>query len=184
MNKVDNEIKEKFKQAENLRFSNKFEEAIKLFKEIVEKIPDFNPALHNIGVCYTGLNRLDEAEKYYLKCLNLKAVHFQSLNNLAKIYLERKDFKRALPLLQKSLFQVPNQEKVAESLAACLFNLNIKDDLNLICEQALKRYPSNELFPVFYGKNLLRMGKHRKGLKVLKDKTGAIEFSEKKFKLI
>ena len=184
MNKADNEIKEKFKQAENLRFSNKFEEAIKLFKEIVEKIPDFNPALHNIGVCYTSLNKLDEAEKYYLKCLNLKAVHFQSLNNLAIIYLERKDFKRALPLLQKSLFQVPNQEKVAESLAVCLFNLNIKDDLNLICEQALKRYPSNELFPVFYGKNLLRMGKHRKGLKVLKDKTGVIEFSEKKFKLI
>ena len=83
MTEVNNEIKDKFQQAENLRFSKKFEEAIKIFKEIIEKISDFNPALHNIGVCYTSLNKLDEAEKYYLKCLNLKAVHFQTLNNLA-----------------------------------------------------------------------------------------------------
>ena len=184
MNNTENEIKNKFQQAENLRFLNKFEEAIKLFEEIVEKIPDFNPALHNIAVCYTNLNRLDEAEKYYIKCMNLKAVHFQTLNNLAKIYLGKKDFIKALPLLQKSLSQVPNQEKVAESLALCLFNLNIKDDLNLICEQAIKRYPLNKLFPIFYGKNLLKMGKHQKGLEILNNATGMIEFKEKNFKLV
>ena len=34
MTQVNNEIKDKFQQAENLRFSNKFEEAIKVFYEI------------------------------------------------------------------------------------------------------------------------------------------------------
>ena len=184
MTEVNNEIKDKFQQAENLRFSNKFEEAIRIFKEIVEKIPDFNPALHNIGVCYTSLNKLDEAEKYYLKCLNLKAVHFQTLNNLAVIYLGKKEFLKALPLLKNSLAQAPNQEKVAESFAECLFYLNLKDDLNLFGEQAIKRYPLNEIFPIFYGKNLLKMGKHQEGLKVLKDINGVIEFNDQSYNLV
>ena len=184
MTEVNNEIKDKFQQAENLRFSNKFEEAIRIYKEIVEKIPDFNPALHNIAVCYTSLNKLDEAEKYYIKCLKLKGIHFQTLNNLAKIYLEKKEFKRALPLLQNSLSKIPNQEKVAESFAECLFYLNLKDDLNLFGEEAIKRYPLNEIFPIFYGKNLLKMGKHQEGLKVLKDINGVIEFNEESYNLV
>ena len=184
MTEVNNEIKDKFQQAENLRFSNKFEEAIRIYKEIVEKIPDFNPALHNISVCYTSLNKLDEAEKYYIKCLKLKGIHFQTLNNLAKIYLEKKEFKRALPLLQNSLSKIPNQEKVAESFAECLFYLNLKDDLNSFGEQIIKRYPLNEIFPIFYGKNLLKMGKHQEGLKVLKDINGVIEFNEESYNLV
>ena len=184
MTEVNNEIKDKFQQAENLRFSNKFEEAIRIYKEIVEKIPDFNPALHNIAVCYTSLNKLDEAEKYYIKCLKLKGIHFQTLNNLAKIYLEKKEFKRALPLLQNSLSKIPNQEKVAESIAECLFYLNLFNDLNVFIEQALKKFPSNKVFQIFYGKNLLKMGKYKKGLKVLKDTTGVIEFDDEKFSLV
>ena len=79
MTEVNNEIKDKFQQAENLRFSKKFEEAIKIFKEIIEKIPDFNPALHNIGVCYTSLNKLDEAEKYYIKMFKFKSCSFSNI---------------------------------------------------------------------------------------------------------
>ena len=184
MTEVNHEIKEKFQKAENLRFSNKFEEAIKIFKEILEKIPDFNPALHNIGVCYTSLNKLDEAEKYYLKCLNLKGIHFQTLNNLAKIYLEQKNYVKAFPLLKNSLSKLPNQEKVAESMAECMFNLKFIKELDLFCSHALKTYPSNEIFPIFYGKNLLRLGNHKKGVEVLTKVTGAIEFSQEKFKII
>ena len=50
--------------------------------------------------------------------------------------------------------------------------------LNLFGKEAIKRYPLNEIFPIFYGKNLLKMGKHQEGLKVLKATNGVIEFNE------
>lgn len=184
MNIVNDEIKNKFQEAEDLRFKNRFEDAIKIYKEIVKKIPDFNPALHNIGVCYTNLKKIDEAEKYYVKCLNLNGIHFQTLNNLAKIYLEKKNYVKAFPLLKNSLSKVPNQEKVAESMAECMFNLKFTKELDLFCSHALKTYPSNKIFPIFYGKNLLRLGNHKEGVKQLTKITGAIEFSDEKVKII
>ena len=184
MSIVNDEIKKKFQEAEDLRFKNRFEEAIKIYKELVQKIPDFNPALHNIGVCYTNLNKINEAEKYYVKCLNFKGIHFQTLNNLAKIYLEQKNYIKAFPLLKNSLSKAPNQEKVAESMAECMFNLKFIKELDLFCSHALKTYPSNKIFSIFYGKNLLRSGNHKKGVEVLTKVTGAIEFSEETLKII
>ena len=184
MNKIDQRTIEKFKKAEELFTEKKIDESIKNYKEILNFNPSFLPALNNIASCYEYLNKLAEAETYYSKCVSLKSDELIFLNNLSNIYLKQKKFNQALPLLKNSLAQAPNQEKVAESFAECLFSLNLKDDLNLFGEQAIKRYPLNEIFPIFYGKNLLKMGKHQEGLKVLKDINGVIEFNEESYNLV
>ena len=47
----------------------------------------------------------------------------------------------------------------------------------------LEKFPDNKTIKYYYGKNLLRINKHQKGLDFIKESSGVIEFGEKKFKL-
>ena len=69
--KIDEKTEKKFLEAENYRLKEDFEKAIVIFKSILKQYPNLPPALNNIAICFTGLNQLDEAEKFYLKCLDI-----------------------------------------------------------------------------------------------------------------
>ena len=183
MQKIDSETEKKFLEAENYRAKKDFRKAIEIFESILEKFPDLPPALHNIAICYTELNKIEEAEKSYLKCLNIEPVSLLSINNLAKLYYNKGQFKKALPILQKSLIKKNDQEIVVEITAQCLFELNLPKDTDLFCRQALKNFPQNKNLKTFHGKNLLRLNKHSEGLKYLNESTGMIEFGENNFKI-
>jgi len=67
-------------------------------KAIQEKIllpehPDYTRSLHNLGVLYADIGRLDEAESHYLKAIAIRrktspADYARSLTNLANLYFD------------------------------------------------------------------------------------------------
>ena len=65
-----------------------------------------------MALCYTEINNLEEAEKLYLKCLNVEPVSPLSIKNLAKLYYNTKQFKKALPILRKYLLMKDDQEDI------------------------------------------------------------------------
>ena len=71
---IDKETEKKFLEAEKYRANKDFNKAIDIFKAILAQFPKLPPALHNIAICYTELNQIEEAEKFYLKCLDIKPV--------------------------------------------------------------------------------------------------------------
>ena len=180
---IDKETEKKFLEAEKYRANREFEKAIDIFNEILEKFPKLPPALHNLAICYTELKKTEEAEKTYIKCLEIKPVSILSVNNLAKLYYNTGQFKKALPILEKSLLMKEDQETVIEVFAQCLFELNLTKAVDTFCARAIKKFPQNKNLKTFYGKNLLRLNKHNEGQKYLNESTGMIEFGEKDFKI-
>ena len=116
--------------------------------------------------------------------LDIKPVSILSINNLAKLYYKAGQYKKALPILEKSLFMKEDQETVVEVFAQCLFELNLLKDTDTFCEKAIKKFPQNKNLKTFYGKNLLRLNRHSEGLKYLNESSGMIEFGEKNFKVV
>ncbi len=184
MQKIDRETEKKFLEAEKYRANKDFEKAIIVFKAILDQFPKLPPALHNLALCYTELNKFAEAEKTYLKCLNTEPVSILSINNLAKLYYNMGQFNKALPILRKSLLIKDDQESVIEVTAQCLFELSLTKQTDTFCSEALKKFPQNKYLKTFYGKNLLRLNRHSEGLKYLNESSGMIEFGEKDFKIV
>ena len=184
MQKIDKDTEKKFLEAENYRLNKDFEKAVKIFEAILKQFPELPPALHNIAICYTELDRFEEAEKSYIKCLNIEPVSILSINNLAKLYYNNRQYKKAIPILQKSLLKKDDQQDIAEAVAQCLFELKHTKGLDTFCKQAIKKFPQNKTLKSFYGKNLLRLNKHSEGLKYLNESSGMIEFGEEEFKIV
>mgnify|MGYP001191265475 CR=1 FL=1 len=183
MQKIDKETEKKFLKAESYRASENFEKAINIFRDILNQYPELPPALHNLAICYTELNQFEDAESFYLKCLNIEPVSMLTINNLAKLYYKKNQFRKAIPILRKSLSKKEDQIDIIEITAICLYESNFVKETNGFCEEALKKFPKNEILNEIYGKNLLRSNKHKEGLKRLKENTGMIEFGEENFKL-
>ena len=183
MKKIDKEDEKKFLEAEDHRLKKDFKKAIDIFQGLLSKYPNFPPALNNIAICYSQLRNDDEAEKYYLKCLEIEPVSLLTINNLAKLYYNSNQYRKALPILKKSLLKKENQIDVVEIIATCLYTLNFKKETDNFCREALKKFPNSQTIKNYYGKNLLRLNKHSEGQKYLNENTGVIEFGEENFNL-
>ena len=73
------------------------------------------------------MNNDDEAEKYYLKCLEIEPVSLLTINNLPNfIIIQISIEKMVQPILKKSLLKKENQIDVVEIIATCLYTLNFK----------------------------------------------------------
>lgn len=184
MQKIDLKTEKKFSESEELRKKGKFQDAINILKDIAKDYSDFLPALNNIALNYVNLKNFSEAEKYYSSCLSIKPNELIFINNLAKVFYETNQNKKALPLLQKSLKINDEQLDIMKITAKCLFETNLKDELDVFSSKALKIYPNDNTLRFFYAKNLLRLDKHINGLNILKNIIGVIEFDEKQSKVI
>lgn len=183
MQKIDKESEKNFLEADNFRINGDFTKAIEIFKRLLIRYPKLPPALNNLAMCYAGLNQLDEAEKYYLKCLETEPVSILSINNLAKLYFKSNQYHKALPYLKKSLSRKEDQLDVVEVIATCMFELKFTKETDNFCREAIKKFPESEVLKNYYGKNLLRLNKHSEGQKYLNESTGVIEFGEENFNI-
>ena len=183
MDKIDKEIQEKFNEADSLRINQSYSKAIVLFNEILKKHPSFPPALNNIAMCYIGLKKFEEAEKFYLKCMEIKPVHIITINGYADLLAHTNKFQKAIPLYKESLKNNPKQEKIVEKLIHCLHEINQDNEVSLLCEKATKIYSKNKYISEIYGKTLLRLNRHKEAQSILDKTVGSIEFNEENFKV-
>ncbi|MDA9696645.1 tetratricopeptide repeat protein [Candidatus Pelagibacter sp.] len=173
-----------FNQAEELRNSGNFSDAIKILKNILKNEPNLTAVLNSIANCYFQTNKIDLAEKYYLLCLKNDPSNLQILNNLGLLYLRNKDLKNALSILQKSLEKNNEQENVIEKISYCLVEMKLYLEVNKFCEKFLKKYPKNKFLLDYYEKSFFKLGKNIDGLKLLQKQTGFIQFDDDKINLV
>tara|TARA_B100000674_G_scaffold489107_1_gene502521 strand:- start:60 stop:617 length:558 start_codon:yes stop_codon:yes gene_type:complete len=173
-----------FLEAEKLRNSGNFLNAIQVFKNILKVKPDSIPILNGLANCYFQLNKLDIAEDYYLQCLKNDTSNVQILNNLALLYLRNKNYEKAKQILQKSLLINIDQENIVEKIGFCLIQTKLYSEASEFCEKFLKKYPENKFLLSYYEKSLFKIGKNIDGLKLLQKQTGFIQFDDDKVKII
>ena len=178
------ELERSFNEAERLRNSGNFTEAINIFLNILKDNKNFEPALNNIANCYFQLNEYAIAEKYYLECLKINENNLTTLNNLGFLHLKNKNFKKSLSIFNDSFKKNNTQEKVAEKIVYCLTELSLIQEVDKTCKQLIEVFPNNKIILSYNRKNLFKIGKHEEALKAYRKETGVIELNDDKVNII
>ena len=72
----------------------KYEKALKTYREILNKIPDYGPTLLNCGLLMQAMGRMDEARQYFVELSNNPEFYMQAMNNLAQLELSLNNLKK------------------------------------------------------------------------------------------
>ncbi len=83
--------------------AKKTDEAIKLFRQIVESDPQDFVAWTELGSLYFGQKKKSDAEKAYLKAIELKPDFMVALINLGKLHISTEDFVKAVNVLDQAV---------------------------------------------------------------------------------
>ena len=118
-----------------------------LLGETIARSPHKARPYHNFGSFYLRENKLEMAERYFLKALALDPRYYQAYNNLGLVYLQKGDYDRAIAILQKVISLAPNYTDAYLNLAAAHIEIN-QDDLAL--EQLQRARPLSALHPAIY----------------------------------
>ena len=97
------EISELSKQAYSLLKNNSIEEAINVFKKILELDPENNYALVGLGDSERKNNKFNEAIKFYKRCLEHHPSNNYALFGLADCYKSMNQFSKAISIWEEYL---------------------------------------------------------------------------------
>lgn len=97
-----------FEKATASAKDKKSDEAINLFKKIVETDPKDFVAWTELGTLYFRAEKYGDAEKSYNSALEQKADFMVALINLGKVYLVQKQVEKAIPIFTKAVEVEPN----------------------------------------------------------------------------
>ena len=146
-----------------LQRAGRYPEALETFELVLQLDPDSFKARYNLGVTYTNMGKLDEAEKRYLEAIEKSPKDPETAkaqNNLGDIYLRRGETAKA-------------RERFEAAVAASPVNLEARYNLGMLemekggdleravklLEEAARLQPNHEQVTVRLGMAYLRAGR-------------------------
>ena len=105
--------------AENLFTNKKFDESIKVYKDLVKQDPDNEKYYIELAICYIYNNELKLAINTYNSIEELKGINNFTSTQKHKIFLELKDFQSAANELERYLQENPYDIQTYEMLSDC-----------------------------------------------------------------
>jgi len=97
------------------RMLKKYDSALKSYRKVLELEPNHVEAQNNIGVIFWNLKVLDKAELEFKKALALEDKNMIH-NNLANLYIAKKQFSKAIPHLKTVIERKPNDTRARNLL--------------------------------------------------------------------
>jgi len=85
----------------------KFDEAVLNFEKAIKMSPEDATALYYLANCYDNLNRISDAERYYIKVLEVRENYVDAYKNLCIIYMKTGREKSAIELAKKGKLLSP-----------------------------------------------------------------------------
>lgn len=132
-------------------------EAVRVLEKAIDIYPNYLNAWLLLGNAKYKLNKdVAEAEKLYLKTLQLKPSYFEGNFNLGAIYLENKQPKKAIPYLKSAINAKPDKAPAYYNLGQAYFDAGQGQNAVNTYKQIMRMEPNNSL-PVYkigatYGK--------------------------------
>jgi len=127
------ELKKDLETGNKLYDEKKYEQAIEVYKNLLQKYPDAYIVNLNIGNCYFQMEKYDEAEKYYKKIIEINPENPDALIAIGNCYLNRGQKEEAIKWYNKISF-----EKIKNPTV--LYNLGNNFYENSQFNEALKYY--------------------------------------------
>ncbi|MCF3591006.1 tetratricopeptide repeat protein [Planktothrix agardhii 1029] len=128
------------KQANQLKRMGKLDEAIGLYRQVIEINPHFAWAYHNLGDTLVKRGNLDEAVSCYSESLKVNPNSAWLLYSLGEALVQQGDLETAVEYLQKAIEIKPNCDKLHNRLG------------QVLAQNALKSKTLEELYSQHTGK--------------------------------
>ena len=118
-----------------------FQDVLQEYIASMEYSADFSFASHNLGNLYAALNRPDDALRYYQAAIAIDDLFYPAKVNLAMLYNQRGENRKAETLLREVIEAYPDLYEVAYSLGLLLAEMRQYDEAVLYLEKAAKGMP-------------------------------------------
>jgi len=117
------ELKTALKEGNELFAEEKYQEAIAVYKKLIEEFPEAYIVNNNIGNAYFKMENYDEAEKYYLKVIEQDPENNDSKLSIGNCYSNRGLDDKALEWYNKIEFEKIKDEIVLYNIGTKYYNL-------------------------------------------------------------
>jgi tetratricopeptide (TPR) repeat protein len=148
----------------------KVDEAIVQFEKVHEKNPKHMPALMNLGILYQHKGELEQAKRYYQKCLDVKQDFAPAANNLAWLLVETGgNIDKALSLAQTAKRLRPDDPSISDTLGWVYVHKNAYGSAIAQFEDALDKMPQNPTVHYHMAVAQHKQGNRQEALESLKN---------------
>jgi ATP-dependent Clp protease ATP-binding subunit ClpC len=126
---MSRDIEELFEKANDYFYNNDYDNAMKLFKEIIEKEPNNYQSLQKIAQIENSRGNLKESVDFYEKCLALVQDDANIWNDAGNVYFDIPDFDNAIRCYKKSIEVDPEYYWAYYNIGLAIEDKN-PDDIN------------------------------------------------------
>ena len=153
--------------ADFYRYQKKYELSISVYDELIKENKDDLWNMHYMrGICYERLDNWTEAEKDFLKSLEINPNSPNVLNYLAYGWVERdKQLEKSLKMLEVAYKENPESFYIIDSLAWAHFKMNNLEEAARLMEMVIDMAPGeaislDHLGDIYYAMNRKREAIH------------------------
>jgi tetratricopeptide (TPR) repeat protein len=112
----DKAIDAQYQRAIKLMESRQLDEAVTVFSDIIKKQPTFAEAWNKRATLYYMQGQFDLSLQDCDEVLKRNQNHFGALSGYGQIYIQKRDYRRAIQYLQRALKVNPNQPGTADTI--------------------------------------------------------------------
>jgi len=161
---IDTDLDELNDKGLDLMHNEKYEEAISIFDEIIEKDPSYIYAYSNKGLVLENLERYDEALESFDKVLEIDPNYVIALYNKGLLLNDLERYREAIPYLDRALAVEPDAIDALTEKGYSLLSLKNYEDAISYFDKVLLIEPG-DIDALFYkGFSLADLGRYDEGI--------------------
>ena len=124
----------------------KYEEAKKYTLKAIQLNPKYDVPYFNLGLIFTGLEKLKESEEAFKKAIQLNPNNANAYSNLLAILMKLERFKEAEDCGRRAININPNEAKLNFQLSRALSKQNNFAEAIAEIQKAIKKDPDNYIY--------------------------------------
>jgi tetratricopeptide (TPR) repeat protein len=142
--------------------AGKFDDAVRLYRVLLDKYPNIAEIRSNLGAALAGEGHYTEAVTEYQRSLQLKPDPAVRLN-LALAYYKAEELSKAVESLKDARKEAPENQQVITVLADCYLRLGRNKEVIDLLTPLYRTNPDNRTFEYLLGTALVRDGQASNG---------------------
>lgn len=161
------------KQATDALQANDFQKAESLLSPLREKDPKNSEVMFYSAVAAEGLNKPDDAEKYYRKALELDGKLVDAAANLSALLITAQKYDAALKVIKDAQVHAGDHEGLLNNQAVALMEKGDAKGAAAAYEKLVAKRPDDAESKVLFAEALLVSGNEKRALEVAKSLTSS-----------
>ena len=143
MNKQNLTLKEAMILGVQHQQKSNFEEAKKIYQNILKIYPNQATVANNLGLVFVGLEEYQEAKACYERAIELDPNHPDANNNLGTLFRRHKEYQKAKSCFEKAIQSKPDYTTAHNNLGSLLNQLGDFEKAKSCYKKAIELNPNN-----------------------------------------